>query len=130
MMAAMLRLVDSITELSAADRGCIAVSGSHGGVSAAHYAMAAQPLLCVFNDAGVGLDEAGIAALAVLQAQGLAACTVSHLSARIGQAGSTLDNGVISHVNAAAAALGVQPAMTCVEAVTAVGRARKIPPGE
>ena len=103
-----LRVVDSITELSAADAGCLAVSGSHGGLSSARYAVAARPLLSVFNDAGGGRDGAGLAALAVLQAQGLAACTVSHASARIGEARSTLQDGVVSHCNALAAALGIR----------------------
>ena len=76
------RVVDSITELGPGDAGCVAVSGSHGGISSARYALAARPRLSVFNDAGVGKDEAGIAALAFLQARGLAACTVEHASAR------------------------------------------------
>ena len=103
-----LRVVDSITELSAADAGCLAVSGSHGGLSSARYALAARPLLSVFNDAGGGRDGAGLAALAVLQAHGLAACTVAHTSARIGEARSTLEDGVVSHHNAMASALGLQ----------------------
>ena len=103
-----LRLIDSITELQPADAGCIAVSGSHGGVSSARYALAVRPLLSVFNDAGVGRDDAGIAGLGLLQAQGLAACAVSHTSARIGQADSTLNEGVVSHANAAAEVLGIR----------------------
>jgi hypothetical protein len=103
-----LRVVDSITQLQPADAGCIALSGSHGGASSARYAIAARPLLSVFNDAGVGKDGAGITGLAMLQAEGLAACAVSHTSARIGQADSTLADGVVSHVNAAAQALGIQ----------------------
>ena len=55
-----LRVVHSITELKAEDAGCLAVSGSHGGLSAARYAVAARPLLSVFNDAGIGKDDAGI----------------------------------------------------------------------
>ena len=101
-----LRLVDSITELGPQDAGCVAVSGSHGGLSSARYAQAAKPWLSVFNDAGVGKDEAGIAGLGTLQQAGLAALAVSHVSARIGQAGSTLQDGVVSHVNEAAAKLG------------------------
>ena len=108
-----LRIVDSITQLGAADAGCIAVSGSHGGISSARYALAARPWLSVFNDAGVGKDAAGLAALAFLQSHGLAACTVSHASARIGEAQSTLDQGVVSHANALAAALGVQTGQDC-----------------
>ncbi|MDZ4290578.1 MAG: hypothetical protein U1C47_01510 [Hydrogenophaga sp.] len=102
-----MRVVDSITELQPADAGCIALSGSHGGLSSARYALAVRPLLSVFNDAGVGKDAAGVAGLALLQAQGLAACTVSHTSACIGQAASTLVCGVVSHVNEAARALGI-----------------------
>lgn len=101
-----LRLVDSITELGPHDAGCVAVSGSHGGLSSARYAQAAKPWLSVFNDAGVGKDQAGIAGLGALQQQGLAALAVSHASARIGQASSTLQDGVVSHTNEAAKALG------------------------
>jgi hypothetical protein len=108
-----LRIVDSITQLTASDQGCIAVSGSHGGISSARYALAARPWLSVFNDAGVGKDDAGLAALAFLQSHGLAACTVSHASARIGEAQSTLADGIVSHANALAGALGVQAGQSC-----------------
>jgi hypothetical protein len=108
-----LRVVDSITELGPQDAGCLAVSGSHGGISSARYALAARPLLSVFNDAGVGRDAAGLAALPFLQSHGLAACTVGHDSARIGEAGSTLDDGVVSHVNLLAQALGVRVGQRC-----------------
>ena len=103
-----LRIVDSITELSAQDAGCVAVSGSHGGLSSARYALAARPLLAVFNDAGVGRNAAGIAALDFLQQHGLAACTVAHTSACIGQARSSYEDGVVSYANALAVALGLQ----------------------
>ncbi len=113
----LLRVVDSITELGAADAGCIAVSGSHGGLSSARYALAARPVLSVFNDAGIGKDRAGVAALEFLQTSGLAACTVSHQTARIGEALSTLHDGVISHVNALALTLGVQVSEGCHTAI-------------
>jgi hypothetical protein len=112
-----LRLIDSITELSAQDAGCIAVSGSHGGLSSARFAAAAQPLLSIFNDAGIGKDDAGIAGLAWLQTQGLAACTVAHTSACIGVAQSTFDEGIISSANDLASALGARLGQTCKEAV-------------
>ena len=118
-----LRVVDSITELRATDAGCVAVSGSHGGLSSARYALAARPALSVFNDAGVGRDAAGIAALDWLQAHALAACTVAHTSARIGEARSTLDEGVLSHVNPAAAALGLhagQPLRTALASLSRI----------
>ncbi|MEZ5645951.1 MAG: hypothetical protein R3E94_11790 [Burkholderiaceae bacterium] len=102
-----LKVVDSITQLQPADAGCIAVSGSHGGLSSGRYALAARPLLSVFNDAGIGKDEAGIAGVRLLQDNGLAACAVSHTSACIGQAASTYDDGVVSFANALALALGI-----------------------
>ena len=101
------RLVDSITELTPDDQGCLAISGSHGGLSSARYAAAARPLLSVFNDAGVGKASAGVAGLAAMQEAGLAACAVSHASACIGQASSTYESGVVSFANSAALALGV-----------------------
>ena len=112
-----LRIVDSITELCAHDAGCIAVSGSHGGISSARYALAARPVLSVFNDAGVGKDGAGLAALDYLQAHGLAACTVSHHSARIGEAQSTLIDGIVSHQNALALALGAATGHRCQQII-------------
>ncbi len=103
-----LLVLDSITEAVGRGAGCVVVSGSHGGLSAGRFALDAGVRLAVFNDAGVGKDDAGIAALPLLQAQGIAAVSVSHLSARIGEARSTLDDGVVSHANAAATALGAQ----------------------
>jgi hypothetical protein len=116
-----LRLVDSITELKPTDAGCIAVSGSHGGISAARYALAVRPMLTVFNDAGVGRDAAGIAGLALLQQEGLAACAVSHDSACIGQAISTWEHGVISHANGCALAIGVRQGMSTRQAAAIIG---------
>ena len=112
-----LRVVDSITELGPADAGCLAVCGSHGGASSARYAIAARPRFTVFNDAGVGLERAGLVALDQLQQQGLAACTVSHMTARIGEAASTLATGVVSHCNPLAAAHGVVAGQSCRQAL-------------
>jgi hypothetical protein len=112
-----LRLVDSITELGPHDEGCVAVSGSHGGISSARYALTARPLLCVFNDAGGGLNNAGLTGLNFLQANNLAACTVAHYSARIGEADSTMASGQINHTNACATALGIQTGWTCQQVV-------------
>jgi hypothetical protein len=123
-MPVVLRVVDSITELGPC--GC----GLPGGERLArrHQLGALRaggaPLLSVFNDAGVGKDAAGLAALPFLQAQGLAACTVSHDSARIGEAASTLADGVISHANPLALALGVRPGQRCLELIDGLrGRA-------
>ncbi len=99
-------VLDSITEAIGVGAGCIVISGSHGGLSAGRFALEAKLRLAVFNDAGGGKDGAGIAALDLLQRHGVAACTVAHTSACIGEARSTLHDGVISHANAAAVVLG------------------------
>jgi hypothetical protein len=102
-------LLDSITKVTAEDAGSIAVSGSHGGSSSGEFALVLAPLrMAVFNDAGVGKDGAGISALPMLQSHGVAAATVAHTSARIGDALDMWDHGIVSHVNAAAAAMGLQ----------------------
>jgi hypothetical protein len=122
-----IRSVDSVTELTPGDRGCIAITGSHGGRSSAHYALNVEPLLTVFNDAGVGKEGAGIVGLEVLDARELAACAVGHDTARIGDARSTHDDGVISHANRCARLAGIAPGMRCRDAVGAMlthGRSR------
>lgn len=102
-------IMDSITKVTPDDVGAIVVSGSHGGTSSAEFALEVPLKAAFFNDAGVGKDGAGIAALAMLQAKNVAAGTVAHTSARIGDAQDTWDCGVISHVNDAARLLGLAP---------------------
>jgi hypothetical protein len=101
-------VIDSITQLAPGDAGAIVVSGSHGGTSSAEFALAVPLRLVCFNDAGVGKDGAGIAALSILQVRGVAAATVAHTSARIGDAQDAWHHGVISRVNDAAHALGLR----------------------
>lgn len=108
-----LVLLDSIAASSEATRGAFVVSGSHGGVSAARFALTYPPTIVAFNDAGVGLDAAGIAGLSELDAIGVAAFTVAHTTARIGDAASTLATGVITHVNLAAITKGIRVGDTC-----------------
>ena len=116
-------LMDSISYVDAADAGYIVVSASHGGVSSAEYARR-HPLAAVFfNDAGIGKDGAGIAALGMLE---IPAGTVSHLSARIGDAEDMWQNGVLSHVNAAAARHGLEAGERLADAVDRLLHRRKL----
>ena len=108
-----LIVVDSITQAVSGAVGAVIVCGSHGGISSGRYALEASPCAVVFNDAGVGRDAAGIAALALLQGAGIAACTVAHTSARIGDARSTLQEGTLTYCNASASALGARVGMAC-----------------
>jgi hypothetical protein len=120
-MPGALRVVDSITELGPADAGCLAVSGSHGGISSARYRWRrlverVQRRRCGQGGGGVGGPPFCV--------PGLAACTVSHDSARIGESASTLADGVISHANPLALALGVRPGQRCLELIDGLrGRA-------
>jgi hypothetical protein len=110
-----LVVVDSITQAVGGAAGMVVVCGSHGGVSSGRFALEASPYAVVFNDAGGGRDAAGIAALALLQRAGIAACTVAHTSARIGDARSTLQDGTLTHCNARASALRARAGMACSE---------------
>lgn len=92
------------------------VCASHGGVYAGYLAIRAGVRAVILNDAGVGLERAGIGALEHCQALGMAAATVAHTSARIGDAEDMLAHGRISHCNAVAAGLGVGAGMGCAEA--------------
>ncbi|WP_298819527.1 hypothetical protein [Chloroflexus sp.] len=116
-------LMDSISYIDESDSGAFVVSGSHGGVSSARYALGVTLAGVVFNDAGIGKDNAGIAGLALLEEVGVPAMAVAHTSARIGDAVDTWECGVISAVNAIAAACGVKVGMTVSAAVICVRQA-------
>jgi hypothetical protein len=103
-----LVLLDSVTSVKPEHAGCMVVTGSHGGASVVRYARAVAALIYVFNDAGIGKDEAGVAALAELERAGVAAAAVSHRTARIGEASDSWEHGVVSRANAPALALGVR----------------------
>lgn len=106
--------MDSISYVDGTDAGCIVISASHGGASSAEYANGQKLAAVFFNDAGVGKDNAGIAALALVK---VPAGTVSHLSARIGDVGDTWENGVVSHLNEAARASGLKAGARLQDAV-------------
>lgn len=105
--------VDAAPMLEAGDAGAIAVTGSHaalfrgrpdGLIGPAVYAV-------FFNDAGVGLDGAGIARLPLLDERGIMAGTVSAASAPIGNSRAILRDGVLSHLNRAATQAGGREGM-------------------
>lgn len=109
-------LADTITKLPPEADGAVIVSGSHGGRYPGLLAAKAGARAVVLNDAGVGREQAGIGALALLEPLGIAAATVGHMSCRIGDTADMLERGVISHANAPARAAGVAPGMPCREA--------------
>jgi hypothetical protein len=109
-------LAPTITVLPVDVAGRVIVTGSHGGLYPGHLVLAAQARAAIFNDAGFGKDRAGVASLDLLQSHGKAAATVSHESARIGDADDMMDHGIISAVNDVAAWCGVIQGMSCGEA--------------
>jgi len=109
-------LADTVTALGEMHRGAVLVSGSHGGIVAAHYALAAHVRAAIFNDAGIGRDGAGVAGLGWLEGYGVAAAALAHTSARVADGRQAWSCGVVSRANAAAAAVGVAVGMSCREA--------------
>ena len=115
-----IQFADSITKLGPEFRGTVLVTGSHGGRYCGYLAALAGLRGMIANDAGVGKDGAGIGALDYLQQLGVAAATVAHTSARIGDGADILARGRISHCNEVASALGCEMGQTCREAAEAM----------
>ena len=110
-------VLDSVTHLGPAHQGAVGYCGSHGGIYAAYYAAAKGIAGVVLNDAGIGRERAGVAGLVLLERLGVPAAAISHLSARIGDGKDGVARGVLSTVNAPAAALGLAPGMACRDAL-------------
>jgi hypothetical protein len=106
-------------------RHSIVITGSHGGLLGGRpeTALKYDVFGALYNDAGIGKDGAGTSRLPALDARGIAAATVSAASARIGDARSTYEDGVISRVNASAAALGLRDGISAREFVAGLRRA-------
>jgi hypothetical protein len=102
-------LMDSISLIGPEDADSIIICGSHGGLISGAFASMHPPRLVVFNDAGGGKKDAGVASLADLEREGIAAAAVSHDSARIGDALDAWENGVVSRTNGPAAEGGLAP---------------------
>ncbi len=130
-MAAPIVVADSITRVGPEAAGAVVVNASHGGVYAAYLAAKLQAVAAIFNDAAVGRDRAGIGGLDYLQELGVAAATVGHDSARIGDGADMMAHGIITHANRLARSLGVEAGRTCREAAArlqAAGQAHRMPP--
>ena len=117
--------LDSASLVGAEHVGTVVVTGSHGGLLGGRpdTALKYDALAALFNDAGIGIDEAGVTRLPALDARGIAAATVAASSARIGDARSTYEGGILSRVNSRAAALGLAAGMTAREFVAITRRA-------
>jgi hypothetical protein len=104
-------LLDSASLVRAEDAGQIVVTGSHGALVGGDPGMALRGVAAfaaVFNDAGGGPEGWGMSRLPALAQAGVAGLTVAAASARIGEGASSFADGVVSAVNAPAAALGAR----------------------
>jgi hypothetical protein len=110
-------MVDTIAHVHPDDSGQVVVCGSHGGVSSGEYAARVPVAAVFFNDAGGGKENAGRAALPYLDECGIAAGTVAHDTAMIGDALGTFESGVISAVNERARAAGFTAGRPLREAI-------------
>ena len=118
---------DSIGMIVPEDAGKIVITASHGALSGGRPDNAVAPDVhaCFFSDGGVGMDGAGIARLAPLDQRGIPAGAVSADSAPIGDARALYHDGILSHVNGAAARRGARPGMPLkefVEILTAMAK--------
>ena len=122
-----LVLIDSASQVTPHDAGRIVVTGSHGALLGGRPATAlkVQAFAAIFNDAGVGIDNAGISRLPALDERGIAAATVGAWTARIGDGRSTFEDGVISHLNRTAHGLGGEIGMTARDFVRIVEAAAR-----
>ncbi|MBU2534768.1 MAG: hypothetical protein KKD83_01190 [Chloroflexi bacterium] len=114
-----LRIViaDSATSVTEDNKNDIVVNGSHCGANIApDYILPSGALGAIGNDAGIGLENAGIASLKTLEEHGIPAAAVAAMSAEIGVGQSTYNEGVISTVNEVAKKMGVTVGMTAKEA--------------
>ena len=118
--------LDSASLILPTDRGAIVATGSHGGAPAGNTTAPVGAALVLFNDAGLGIERAGVAGLAILDAGGRAGAAVGAMSARIGDGESTLRDGIISEANRAAERIGVrigEPVLDLVRRLTESPRA-------
>ena len=106
--------LDSNAMVDSRHVGAIVVTGSHGSFLGTdpRTALKADAYAALYNDACADPRFAATTRLPALDARKIAAATVSAASARIGDALSTYADGILSHVNETARALGGQPGMS------------------
>jgi hypothetical protein len=107
--------LDSVGLALPEDAGRVLIFGSHGALHGGRVesAIPVPALAAAFHDAGA--REEDMTRLPALAARGIPAVSVGAASARIGEARSMWESGVISHANAPAAALGARAGMPLAE---------------
>jgi hypothetical protein len=118
--------IDSAGLVLAEDEGHIVATGSHGALLGGkpETAIKIAVFAAIYNDADVGIEDAGIARLPVLERRGIAGVCVSAWSARIGDGQSTYRDGFVSAINARAAQCGAAIGISAKELVARLVAAR------
>lgn len=111
--------LDSISLILPEDATHIVISGSHGESLGGkpETALKYDAIAAVFNDAGIGIDRAGLSRLPALDGRNIPAATVSAASARIGDGRSIYEDGIISSINETAGKSGAAVGMRTPEFV-------------
>jgi hypothetical protein len=118
----MIFAINSATLVTDAMAGHVVVTGSHGSIYPA-YLLARRHLRgAILHDAGPSRDNSGSECLRYLEGLGVAAAVIDYLSARIGDGPDMLERGIVSGVNAVAAALGCAPGQACGDAAECMTR--------
>src|SRR5262249_4169985 len=123
-MIARIVVLDSVTQCQGrVQLGDVLVAGSFAGALSLRLALPFGIRGLIAHAAGIGKDAAGISALGIADTLGIPAAAVDTMAARIGDGPSVHDDGVISHANAAARALGVEAGMRARDAARRLPRA-------
>ena len=107
-------IIDSLALLAPEDAGSIAVAGSHGAILPldGRLLLNGDALGIVFCDAGFGKDGIAVTRIQKLDEANKPGAAASVTSARIGNGTSVFESGILSFVNATAAAHGARLGMT------------------
>ena len=113
-------MVDTIAHVAPEDAGQVVVCGSHGGVSSGEYAARVPVAACSSTTPAAARTTPAAPRCPISTARGIAAGTVAHDSAMIGDALETFESGVISAVNERAQAAGFAVGRPLREAIREV----------
>ncbi|MDP3251316.1 MAG: hypothetical protein Q8M77_05340 [Hydrogenophaga sp.] len=119
--------VESFVAAEPPTRGDVVVNASYSGVLCARMVMSAKPSAVIGLDCAIGKDGAGIAGLWYYEALGVPAAAVDVMTAEMGNGSDLYDNGIVSRVNDAAQALGIEPGMKASDAARFLQTGEKKP---
>ncbi|WP_439517335.1 hypothetical protein [Hydrogenophaga sp.] len=119
--------VESFVASEPATQGDVVVNASYSGVLCARMVMSARPQAVIGLDCAIGKDGAGIAGLWYYEALGVPSAAVDVMTAEMGNGSDLYDNGIVSRVNDAAQALGIEPGMKASDAARFLQTGEKKP---